>query len=57
MTNSIKSLLDLCDDILIKFFKEIPINFRLINKQFKLDDISDLVETIIDKKYSSITNK
>ena len=33
------------------------ISQQLINKQFKLDDISDLVETIIDKKYSSITGQ
>jgi 3-oxoacyl-[acyl-carrier protein] reductase len=33
------------------------ISQQLINKQFKLDDISNLVETIINKKYSSITGQ
>lgn len=33
------------------------ISQQLINKQFNLDDISNLVETIIDKKYSSITGQ
>ena len=33
------------------------ISQQLINKQFTLNDISDLVETIINKKYSSVTGQ